>query len=262
MKLKIYYFSGTGNSLHITKTIGKAFDDFEKISISKSMRFNETVNIEGDVIGFVFPVHFARPPIIVKRFIDHVDSIKANYIFVISNGGGLYGSILKTFNNYLSEKAVSLNTGFHMQMPSNHPKVAKLQRKSNEKILAEADIRLEEIIEIIKAQKTLPLKIHPPLIGSAISNHVFKRLYERSKKGDLDKEFWLNDSCNQCGVCITCCPVSNIELQDNHIIWNHHCVNCSACYHFCPRQAIELGNDAMERYHHPSITLNEFLESR
>ncbi len=262
MRLKIYYFTGTGNSLYITKKIGESFDNFEKISISKSMRCNETVNIEGDVIGFVFPIHFARPPIIVKRFIEHTDSIRANYIFAIFDGGGLYGSILKIFNNYLSEKAASLNTGFLIQMPSNHPRVANIQRKSKEKILAEADMRLEEIVKIIKTQKTLSLKIHPPLIGSVISNYVFRQLHKRSEKGELDKEFWLNDSCDLCGVCIECCPVSNITLQDNHIIWTHHCVNCSACYHFCPVQAIELGNDKMERYHHPSITLEEFLESR
>jgi flavodoxin len=57
---KIYYFSGTGNSLSIAKDLQSTLKNVELLSIAELMRRPGEIVIKGDVIGFVFPVYFGR----------------------------------------------------------------------------------------------------------------------------------------------------------------------------------------------------------
>jgi len=259
-KIRIYYFTGTGNSLYIAKSIADSFDDSELISIPTAYDANTKQVIECDTVGFVFPVHFSKPSIILQRFLDNIESIEANYVFAIANGGGLYGSTLKIVNQSLLSVGTHLNSGFLIQMPSNHPKIAQMQKKSNHKILEEADLRIMDISKKIHLKQRTDLKTRPVILGYLFSNLFFRSLHKRSENGDLDKDFWLKDTCDLCGICVKCCPVSNISITSNQVKWSHHCINCSSCYHLCPKEAIELGKDTMKRYHHPSITTDEFIE--
>ncbi len=43
MKLKLYYFTGTGNSLSIARNIGKEFDNPELISMPKLMCMDKKI---------------------------------------------------------------------------------------------------------------------------------------------------------------------------------------------------------------------------
>jgi ferredoxin/flavodoxin len=259
-KIRVYYFTGTGNSLYIAKYIVDSFDDSELISIPTVYQTDTKQVIECDTVGFVFPVHFSKPNIILKRFLDNVERIEAKYVFAIANGGGLYGSTLKIFNQYLLNVGTHLNSGFLIQMPSNHPKIAQMQKKKNSDILKDADLHLKDISEKIHQKQRTDLKTRPLILGYLFSKLLFHSLHKKSENGDLDKDFWLKDTCDLCGICVKCCPVSNISIINNNVQWSHHCINCSSCYHLCPKEAIELGKDTMKRYHHPSITTDEILE--
>jgi len=59
---RLYYHTGTGNSLKIAKDIGSKLGDHELISIAMLLKGNTV--IDGDIGGFIFPIYFARPPVI------------------------------------------------------------------------------------------------------------------------------------------------------------------------------------------------------
>ena len=59
MAIKIFYFTGTGNSLAFAREIAKKIEG-QLISIVSQME-KETINVSTDVIGTVFPVYYAPP---------------------------------------------------------------------------------------------------------------------------------------------------------------------------------------------------------
>ncbi len=62
MKLKIYYYSGTGNSLWTAKKITDSFENSKLINMTDDAK-TETA----EVVGLVFPVHMWGVP---HRVID------------------------------------------------------------------------------------------------------------------------------------------------------------------------------------------------
>ncbi len=66
----IFYFTGTGNSLYVAKTIGDKLGE-QSIDITKAMKEKSFVyRLSSDEkIGFVFPVYFYGVPSIVADFI-------------------------------------------------------------------------------------------------------------------------------------------------------------------------------------------------
>ncbi len=52
----------------------------------------------------------------------------------------------------------------------------------------------------------------------------------------------INDSCTNCGVCESECPVSAIsEQNDKRVIDPDTCTDCGACEASCPVGAISAG---------------------
>ena len=77
----------------------------------------------------------------------------------------------------------------------------------------------------------------------------------------LDKNFWVDDKCNRCGICLKVCPANNIEMIDEKPTWHHRCEQCLACIQWCPQEAIQYGRKTLKylRYHHPEVTLQDML---
>ena len=75
----------------------------------------------------------------------------------------------------------------------------------------------------------------------------------------MDKDFWVEKTCNGCNICADICPVNNIVVKNGKPEWQHHCEQCWACAHWCPKKAIQYKESTQhkERYHHPEISLND-----
>ena len=254
---RIYYFTGTGNSLHIAKTIQQSIEDTELISVTDVLSTKDKIVIKGDRVGFIFPVYFARLPVVVQNFMEKVDCIQANFTFSIITGGGLFGSLLKELNKILIKKNSQLDAGYLIKMPSNHPKIAHLQKRTNNEILQVAISQMEKIKILVEHKKPNELVVSPMIIGRLITQFAFKKPYMQSQLGELDKVFSVNESCANCGKCVSYCPVKNISLDKGHVEWLHQCINCVRCYHLCPQSAIQFGSDTMERYLNPIIEIEE-----
>ena len=58
MSTEIYYFSGTGNSLHVARELQKRIPETNLIPIV-SLLNNNVIETNGETVGFVFPIHFS-----------------------------------------------------------------------------------------------------------------------------------------------------------------------------------------------------------
>lgn len=260
MKLKIYYFTGTGNSLMIARDIAKEFDNAAIISMTKLMKNEKVIRLEGDMVGFVFPVYFTRPPAFVKEFMENVLFGSTSYIFAVMNGGGLFGRALHLFDAMLKEKGRRLDAGFIIPMPGNHPKVAHLQRKDPETYHKEEAEKARYITNIIKARQPHKIETNRSLLCWLIFHLSFKKAYRLSLAKKLDSDLWVDDTCTHCGTCELICPTGNITYALSKPEWHNNCINCAACYHHCPTKAIRLGKeDPSFRYNHPDISLQDIV---
>ena len=110
--MKILYNTATGNSLYVAKKIKYAFENCELISIPKALR-EKNFEIEDEMIGFIYPIHYAGVPIVMYDFLSRVKINPDAYVFAIgvSGGGGANTSFYqinkllgRNINNYLTVK--------------------------------------------------------------------------------------------------------------------------------------------------------------
>ncbi|OCL26275.1 hypothetical protein U472_09700 [Orenia metallireducens] len=260
MKNRIYYFSGTGNSLQVARDIASKLEDCEIISISKSLNSELTSNYER--IGFIFPVYAWGPPSIVTRFVKRLNNVNKNiYIFCAATYKNEPGAVLRYFSKVLNKEGLKLNAGFEVCMPGNHiahyeADSQKIQKEKFEKWKSQ----LSEITTVLLNKNEIKSK------KTSLFSRFFQTglLYKIAVKQfcKSDKKFFSSDKCNECGICEEVCPTDNIVIKNNNPTWEHNCEQCLACLHWCPQQAIEFGKKTVgrERYQNPFVRLNDMLK--
>lgn len=255
MNAKLFYFSGTGNSLAVTREIAEKIGTNNICNMANS---NET-EVNKAVVGFIFPVYFQDMPDIVKDFINKIKFKNNPYIFGIATCNGGPGFTLFNLDKILKFKGQKLSSGFTLTMPGNS--VIILDLTSNLELqwerLLHSEIKLQKISEMIITQ------LYAGIEGE---NRIKDRLegfitqFAATKIYGAHKKFETNDKCIKCGMCQRICPENNINVAKK-VIWGNKCDLCLACFHWCPQKGIELGNSTKNRirYHHPDIKLTDML---
>ena len=87
MATTIYFFTGTGNSLSISKELCNSIKDCELKPISKIWN-QENHEISSEKVGFIFPLYYWGLPLIIKEFTQKVNFDNTSYIFAVVTAGG------------------------------------------------------------------------------------------------------------------------------------------------------------------------------
>lgn len=256
MKTVIYYFTGTGNSLHIARLLGKQLRDCQIRSMAEQPPARQVGGPEEN-IGFVFPVYYWGMPRIVKQFIEKLDLSEGTYCFAIVNYGGLKLDTLGLLNDVLRLKGAQLAYGYGIKMPGNY--VINYGASSPEKIsriTETANLELAKIAKAITKKEALPIKRS----GTGISKWANGSIYKNIEK--FDEKFTVTENCTGCGICNKVCPVNNIKLEAKKPTWQHHCERCMACIQWCPTEAIQYGQKTVKRkrYHNNDVTAKDIIE--
>ncbi|WP_238883853.1 EFR1 family ferrodoxin [Clostridium sp. YIM B02551] len=258
MSTTIYYFSGTGNSLKVSKAVKEGLGDATLIQITKE-NLSITKDISSDKIGFVFPVYFTGVPLMVKKFIENLEVNKSAYIFAIATFGGTTTISLNQIEDILSKKGASLAAGFTVRMPGNYQVMYDAYSKEvQEERFKAANEQVLKIVDSIKKNQHIKVKISGVKIA-------FGRLaYKTFKPNNMDKNFWITEQCNGCSTCSKVCPASNIKMVEGKPEWQHNCEVCLACMQWCPQKSIQYKKNTLKRgrYHHPDIKVNELFQNR
>lgn len=154
-KVEIYYFSGTGNSLHIAKELQKRIPETKLIPIV-SLLNKDVIATNGETVGLVFPVHLATVPIPVKDFLNNLDVKSATYIFALATRCGTTHRAFIDIDKVLKKQGKSLDSYFALNMADNNPRFKNWnipQKEEVEKMESEAQVRLDLIQKIIINQE-------------------------------------------------------------------------------------------------------------
>jgi ferredoxin len=247
--MKIYTFSGTGNSLKVAHDIaiacGGCVLPIEQTPVQVAHE---------DAVGFVFPCYYNSLPNAVTRFIR--DSLfDADYFFAAITYGGLpCHNAVAEVNALLLEKGLKLDFGTPVRAYPNYVcgypmlPIKKMSTKKQDKQAARVVLAIEK-----REQSDIP---------------AFKQVSENIRKimdrfSDMDKAFFVTDDCVNCALCSELCPVKNIVIADGKPQFLHKCEQCMACVQWCPNRAINTAKTVKRgRYTHPAITVSDMRALR
>jgi ferredoxin len=257
VKQTIFYYSGTGNSLWVARSLADILGDTEIIAISDWMKIKKPVYSK--IVGVVFPVHmWGVPPPIVK-FIKEIKAFSPEYIFGVAVDGGQVANTLVQLKNLFKNNGMTLSSGYEIVMPSNYLPWGGAEPKQKQE--QKFDLARGKITSIISNIQNIDQR--PVDKGPFWQRIIFTLIYKISlpQIPKMDSKFWVDEKCNQCGICSKVCPAENITLIEGKPTWNHRCEQCLACIQWCPQKAIQYGQKtpAYERYHHPEIQLKDML---
>jgi ferredoxin/flavodoxin len=255
MKTTLFYFSGTGNSLQVCRDLAKELGNTEITPISKVVGNNP--DFSADRIGIVFPVYMFGMPLIVKKFLEELNADKGRYIFAVATCGAKAGNTLRQADQLLKRRGLILAAGFIIRMPGNYtPLYGALPVKKQQKLFDRESNRIKEIACIIKNNNQHRIERDAFLVRG-----IFSVLYKKMSPliPVMDKEFWVDEKCIHCGICVKVCPVKNVKLVNRAPVWMHHCQQCFACLQWCPVEAIQCGRNtkSRKRYHNPTVKWEE-----
>ena len=119
-KTTIYYFSGTGNSLHIAKKLKEKLNECELTPIAGLINQN-SISATSEKVGFVFPVHCRGLPKMVYDFVEKINLDEAKYIFAVATKGAPFKQLVKqVLNTLLIPKGKKLDAVFEIRIFSNN----------------------------------------------------------------------------------------------------------------------------------------------
>ena len=249
----ILYFSGTGNSMAISRQLAERLGEqvmplnlAVKRDLSQEMR-----------IGLVFPCYWFNAPRAVTELLPRLQLPKDAYVFIVIPCGAQAGNAIWTVRRMLAAIGVEVAYSHKIRVPDNS--AVGFGRNPNDQAwkFDRYAGRLERITADIAAGVR---RCHYAWWGVAGALCAIPAVQRRTLP--MLTPAVNADRCIACGICAKVCPQGNIAIRDGKACCGDDCTQCLACVHFCPQQAVEINSKPTPKahqYHHPRVTVNDIL---
>ncbi len=284
MSTEIYYFSGTGNSLHVAKELQKRIPGANLVPIL-GLVDKESVTTGGETVGFVFPHYASSLPKIVRAFIEKLDLGSARYLFAVATRGRTKTMAFVEIDEILKKKGKRLDSHFVFTMPSGSEPLVKsyarnITQERIQRLESEMLTRLDSIQRTILDQETSREEDAgdgtppPPFLVPFLPllDAISPFLVRFGKMVETTFDFYYDEKCTGCGVCEHICLAEKVQMVDGGPLWQEavKCHGCFACLNFCPEESIQVKSrwflksytDQNGRYHHPEITVKDIVREK
>lgn len=279
-RVEIYYFSGTGNSLHVAREIQKRIPDTVLIPILGSLK-EEVAEPRGDIIGLVFPIYLQSTPIPVREFIRKINFKPNQFLFAVTTNCGYPGKTDLYLEKLLKRRGKELDFYDTLKMISNSPKglqpsfmidqhwAATITEKNISDLEENIQIKLDIITRAINNREKNTVKNSrnkPNVLLNSMSQllQLPMQRYVENMKAKIG--FYTDSTCTGCGTCEEVCPSNKIKIVQGKPKWRDEarCYYCYACFNFCPQQSILVKNYTHKdgRYKYPGITARDIAEQK
>jgi len=258
MKASIFYFSGTGNTWFVAKSLEESLVGMGITSEAHSIEEDELKDLDklllkiadSDHIILGYPIYGSIAPKPMIEFIENLPkTYKQTKISVFSTVALASGDGAIVYKDLLEKKGYVFHTGMEFKLSNNfnvpgfpdvlHVGDSKRIDRRNFKALKKVEKMAERI-----------LNNQPKLEGNHFVGHLLGDT-QRKHVDDLlvgfNEKLYCEDSkCVNCGKCAKICPVNNINNKEKGVAFQGKCAVCMRCYHFCPTQAINVTSDSLD----------------
>lgn len=262
--MKILYFTSTGNSLYAAKSIGGELHSIPQMVKEGTYEFTD------DKIGIVFPLHAWGVPSYLVDFLRKA-TFNCDYLFAVTSYGIYSGAVAKHLTDIGKEAGYTFDYINRIRMVDNYLPTFDMKKEIENESRKQIEKHLTEIKSDIEASRKWILKEN--FIQKAAFNYMKgrenkpfneKRLKVHVYGEGIENYIFVEDSCNQCGICAGVCPVDNIEMDNENgkISLSDRCFMCFACIHHCPSKAIHIKGEVNgNRYRNSQINLSEIVRA-
>ena len=260
---KIYYFSGTGNSLwsakRIAHNINIANPEEACVLFNIGVEANAALNakkgeivIEADAVIFVFPSFAYGMPHVVRKFAKSV-SFKTQYFAAFVTYGSSPGGTLGSLRRILKKKGIGKMFFGKIPAVENYLAIFGTPKEETIKIRCEMQEKAtEEASRSVIERKENSVSTFYPL------SFLVYCLFTLGVK-IFYNFFQVSGKCSGCAVCEKICPVNAIVMKDGKPRFSSKCEHCQGCVNTCPLRAIQFMRVRFGTpgYCHPKININE-----
>lgn len=239
MRVILYVFSGTGNTLKVAALYKKYLNaDVDIYRVSK--KSGQAPSPAGyDLIGIGYPIHGFVAPEPIINFVKGLESVAYRRAFIFKTSGeGLHLNDISSYKliKLLRKKGYDAVSEKHVVMPYNI-----IYRHSDEMakqmwIYAKAYVKLHcDNLNAFGREKIKLGRVRNcflPAIGWI--EQKFAHVHGPAFKVDAKK-------CLDCGKCAAVCPENNIEKKNGKYKFGKNCVLCMGCAFGCPADAVHVG---------------------
>lgn len=265
MKIGILYFSGTGNTWYVAKSIKVALEAKGAEVVCHSIEegeVNSTEKIESfiekvDKVLVGYPIYGSVAPKIMVDFLEALPSVDNKSIsafttVALASGDGslVYKALLES-KGFIYESGQDFITSNNFNVPifanvlkhGNEQKIINRNAKASRKAIrfAEALMKNESIVQ------------GDHLIGKLLGDTQRKHVVQLIKR--VNEDLYVEKSrCVGCKRCEVICPVENIKMINEIASIENHCIACMRCYHFCPTKAINITEKSLDENKWPRFS--------
>lgn len=214
-----YYFSPTGGTKKIVKTIGASYDsetvfvDFTEFE----MRSEVPVFQSKDLVFVGVPVYAGRVPNVLVDYLSRFSGGGARAVALVTYGNRDFDDALLELTDLLTNAGFSVIAAGAFVSAHAFSKTLAAGRPSLE------DLKVAEAFG--KAIQSAP-KLRPVIPGKTPYRDYYRPLDAKGKAYDFKRIRPVSlETCINCGKCQTLCPVPGI------------CIKCQACVKNCPASA-------------------------
>ena len=241
------YFSGTGNSAYVAKLFAAKMGG-KCLSIEDETDFCAEFAAH-DIIAFCYPIYGSRVPLIMRQFAArYAADLQGKKLVIFATQWAFSGDGARVFTDLFPEGHFDVIYADHIIMPNNVNNLFLLREVGTNRLRKRAkavESKIERICRDINSgivkrrgfsgfSRLLGSMQGKPWQGNSASAVIVKGSMEDKYKSRVK----VYKNCTACGLCVTACPMKNLEIHENKIIHNNNCTTCYRCVNLCPHKAI------------------------
>ncbi len=258
--VQIYFISGTGNSLQVSRWLAEEFHNKgakSKISpITAGEPADPIDHSEDTLVVLANPTHGFITPWSMIKFAAKMPRTRAVHACSVATRAGWFvgpwrlpgiaGWAAFLTAMILFFKGYKLRGVISADMPTNWLQLHwGMKEKNNNRIFEHTRPRISRFVQRISAGKSNWFTLNNlwELVW-ALALGWISLVYLFFARFFIGKFFFADRKCTGCGICRDYCPVGAIVLatgNEKNPYWKFTCEACMRCMAFCPSSAVQAG---------------------